>query len=150
MIALRRAILMKANPVVSLHARRLFSGRACSCKKDPCCRHHKQIVFRLCQEKQYCRIDTQFLYGCSVLFYILSARVDICWPCTVQFLGVRKIYSHSERSNLMNQGMLWYITYDRIECGVPFLLYDKFFALVRVTAHGITVRPSKKLLHQTT
>ena len=37
MIALRRAILLKANPVVSLHAHRLFSGRACSCKKDPCC-----------------------------------------------------------------------------------------------------------------
>ena len=35
-IALRRAILMKANRVVSLHAHRLFSGRACSCKKDPC------------------------------------------------------------------------------------------------------------------
>ena len=33
---LRRAILMKANPVVSLHAHRLFSGRACSSKKDPC------------------------------------------------------------------------------------------------------------------
>ena len=32
MIPLRRAILMKANPVVSLHAHRLFSGRACSCK----------------------------------------------------------------------------------------------------------------------
>ena len=36
MIALGRAILMKADPVVSLHAHRLFSGRACSCKKDPC------------------------------------------------------------------------------------------------------------------
>ena len=36
MIPLRRAILMKTNPVVSLHAHRLFSGRACSCKKDPC------------------------------------------------------------------------------------------------------------------
>ena len=36
MIALRRAILMKADPVVSLHAHHLFSGRACSCKKDPC------------------------------------------------------------------------------------------------------------------
>ena len=36
MIALRRAILMKADPVVSLHAHRLFSGRACSCKKEPC------------------------------------------------------------------------------------------------------------------
>ena len=35
MIALRRAILMKADPVVSLHAHRLFSGRACSSKKDP-------------------------------------------------------------------------------------------------------------------
>ena len=36
MIALRRAILMKADPVMSLNARRLFSGRACSCKLDPC------------------------------------------------------------------------------------------------------------------
>ena len=36
MIALRRAILMKADPVVSLNAHRLFSGRACSCKIDPC------------------------------------------------------------------------------------------------------------------
>ena len=35
MIALRRAILMKADLVVSLHAHRLFSGHACSCKK-PC------------------------------------------------------------------------------------------------------------------
>ena len=37
MIALRRAILKKANRVVNHHAHRLFSGRACSCKKDPCC-----------------------------------------------------------------------------------------------------------------
>ena len=38
--------------------------------------------------------------------------------------------------------MLWYITYNRIECGVPFLLYDKFFiTVVRVAAHGTTVRP---------
>ena len=36
MIALRRAILIKADPVGSLHAHRLFSGRACSRKKDPC------------------------------------------------------------------------------------------------------------------
>ena len=35
MIALRRAVLMKADPAVSLHANRLFSGRACPCKKDP-------------------------------------------------------------------------------------------------------------------
>ena len=35
-MALRRAIMMKADPVVSLHAHRLFSGRACSCRKDPC------------------------------------------------------------------------------------------------------------------
>ena len=34
--------------------------------------------------------------------------------------------------------MLWCITYNRIKCGVPFLLFDKFFTLVRVTAHGIT------------
>ena len=25
--------------------------------------------------------------------------------------------------------MFWYITYNRIECGFPFLLYDKFFTL---------------------
>ena len=46
MIALRRAILMKANPVVSLHAHLLFSGRACSCKKDPCCQPY--ALFFLC------------------------------------------------------------------------------------------------------
>ena len=39
MIALRRTILMKADPVVSLHVHRLFSGRACSSKKDPCSRY---------------------------------------------------------------------------------------------------------------
>ena len=40
MIALRRAILMKADPVVSLHANRWFSGRACRghAKKTPCYR----------------------------------------------------------------------------------------------------------------
>ena len=36
-MALRRAILMKADPMVSLHAHRLFSGRTCSCRKAPCC-----------------------------------------------------------------------------------------------------------------
>ena len=36
--------------------------------------------------------------------------------------------------------MLWYITYNRTECGVPFLLYDKFFTLVKVTAHGTTIQ----------
>ena len=41
--------------------------------------------------------------------------------------------------------MLWYITYNRIEIEVPFLLYDKFFTLVRVTAHGITIRPGQNL-----
>ena len=50
MIALRRAILMKANPVVSLHAHRLFSGRACSCKKDPC---FKEGYF---SREYYCRL----------------------------------------------------------------------------------------------
>ena len=44
MIALRRAILMKANPVVSLHVHRLFSGRVCSCKKDPCSSCHPPSV----------------------------------------------------------------------------------------------------------
>ena len=34
MIALRRDTLMKADPAVSLLARRLFSGRANSCKRD--------------------------------------------------------------------------------------------------------------------
>ena len=36
--------------------------------------------------------------------------------------------------------MLWYITYNRIECGVHFLLYDNFFTLVRVTAHGTNIQ----------
>ena len=47
MIALRRTILMKANPVVSLHAHRLFSGRACSCKKDPCSTGPDRFVFTM-------------------------------------------------------------------------------------------------------
>ena len=48
-IALRRAIFMKADPVVSLHANRLFSGRACSCKSRPpvnvCMRSSSICVF---------------------------------------------------------------------------------------------------------
>ena len=40
MIGLRGAILMKADPAVSLHANRLFSGRVCSCKKDSCHQGH--------------------------------------------------------------------------------------------------------------
>ena len=43
MIALRSAILMKVDHVVSLHAHRLFSGRACLCKKDPCSQPSKDI-----------------------------------------------------------------------------------------------------------
>ena len=49
MIPLRRAILMKTNPVVSLHAHRLFSGRACSCKKDPCSRRQETIQVGACK-----------------------------------------------------------------------------------------------------
>ena len=45
--ALTRAISMKAGPVVSLHAYRLFSGRACSCRKDPCFVYTKVKVARL-------------------------------------------------------------------------------------------------------
>ena len=45
-MTLRRAILMKADSVVSLHAHRLFSGRACSCRKDPCC-HNLNRPFHL-------------------------------------------------------------------------------------------------------
>ena len=44
MIALRRAILKKANRVVNHHAHRLFSGRACSCKKDPCYPQHARLI----------------------------------------------------------------------------------------------------------
>ena len=43
MIALRSAILMKVDHVVSLHAHRLFSGRACSCTKDPCSQSSKYM-----------------------------------------------------------------------------------------------------------
>ena len=40
MIALRHAILMKADHVrASMHAHHLFSSRAFSCKKDPCSRN---------------------------------------------------------------------------------------------------------------
>ena len=44
MIALRRAILMNADPMVSLYSHRLFSGRACLCKKDPGCSLGHQTV----------------------------------------------------------------------------------------------------------
>ena len=60
MIALRRAILMKADPAVSLHAHRLFSSRACSCKKDP---YYK---------KQFSSLTEK------------STRKNLCW----QFYGV--------------------------------------------------------------
>ena len=54
MIALRHAILMRADPVVSVHAHCLFSGRACSCKKDPCYRYQvKYIVWSACWWKQH-------------------------------------------------------------------------------------------------
>ena len=43
MIALRSAILMKVDHVVSLHAHRLFSGRACSYTKDPCSQSSKYM-----------------------------------------------------------------------------------------------------------
>ena len=43
MIALRRAIFMKADPVVSLDANRLLSGRACSCKKDPAGKNYVRV-----------------------------------------------------------------------------------------------------------
>ena len=37
-------VLMKADPVVSLHAHRLFSDRACSCKKDPCSQRPRMLL----------------------------------------------------------------------------------------------------------
>ena len=60
MIALRRAILMKAKPVVSLHAHRLFSGRVCSCKKDPCC----ALVYR------------KFFFGEAATMSLLPKKSD--------------------------------------------------------------------------
>ena len=42
MIALRDAILMRADPVVSFHAHCLLSGRASSFKKDPCLNSQKR------------------------------------------------------------------------------------------------------------
>ena len=41
---------------------------------------------------------------------------------------------------------MWYITCNRIGCGVPFLFDEKFFTLVRVTLYRVTVRPGHKLL----
>ena len=60
MIALRRAILMKAKPVVSLHAHRLFSGRVCSCKEDPCC----ALVYR------------KFFFGEAATMSLLPKKSD--------------------------------------------------------------------------
>ena len=61
MIALRRAILMKAGPVVSLHAHRLFSGRACSCKKDPCLDIEKAKRFGWIKEHALCGPNSHIL-----------------------------------------------------------------------------------------
>ena len=77
------------------------------------------------QEEQYYRGDSQFLSGCSALLYILSALVDICWPCTVQLLRMQKIYSQSERSNLINQEwhvVVHYVQQDRMWSSLSSLL----------------------------
>ena len=42
MIALRHAILMRADPVVKVHVHCLFSGRARSCKNDTCLNSQKR------------------------------------------------------------------------------------------------------------
>ena len=68
MIALRRAILMKANSVVSLHAHRLFSGRACSCKKDPCLYRHECFTGKYATRK----IHKNYIRDPSGLFSIIS------------------------------------------------------------------------------
>ena len=65
MIALRRAISMKANPVVSLHAHRLFSGRACSCKKDPCWK----LVYHLAL-RNYVMIDIKSAIVIKYMFNV--------------------------------------------------------------------------------
>ena len=49
MIPLRRAILMKADPVVSLHAHCLFSGRACPLKKRPLLWWSGAFFFSFCK-----------------------------------------------------------------------------------------------------
>ena len=50
-MALRRAILMKADPVVSLHAHRLFSGAHAHAEKTPVRNNYRQI---LTQQLQKC------------------------------------------------------------------------------------------------
>ena len=59
MIALRRVILMKADPLVGLHAHRLFSGRACSCKRDRCC----SWIYKV----RSSTVDTKTKYLCIVI-----------------------------------------------------------------------------------
>ena len=85
------------------------------------------------QEEQYYRGDSQFLSGCSALLYILSALVDICWPCTVQLLRMQKIYSQSERSNLINQE--WHVVVHYVLTGqnveFPFFFMTSSLHLLR-------------------
>ena len=47
MIALRHAILMRADPVVKVHVHCLFSGRARSCKNDTCLNSQKRPGIKL-------------------------------------------------------------------------------------------------------
>ena len=47
MIALRHAILMRADPLVKVHVHCLFSGRARSCKNDTCLHSQKRAGMKL-------------------------------------------------------------------------------------------------------
>lgn len=80
MIALRHAILMKANPVVSLHAHRLFSGRACSCKKDPCSHTHTHT-----QQQQQPKV---YIYGYDRIDCLINHDIRQSHPSALQELHI--------------------------------------------------------------
>ena len=83
MIALRRAILMKANPVVSLDAHRLFSGRAGSCKKDPCfCQHARSCARSQIRTQESIQGSRNKPFNTDLRFLFLCFCIDnylLCW-----------------------------------------------------------------------
>ena len=79
MIALRRAILMKANPVVSLHAHRLFSGRACSCKNTPVTEQRTQTSFWQRTKRRTRKLKETVYLILNEIFFSFQGRL-VCWP----------------------------------------------------------------------
>ena len=84
-MALRRAILMGADLVVSLHAHRLFSGRACSCKKDPCCLWLTRGLSIL-EMKADNKLPICFLYHCMFQHKLTLLGASCYWTSPEEWL----------------------------------------------------------------